>query len=152
MCQSPWGSSQYQPNNLSHYHIQSVSHFLNSMSSPTKGNTSNNTCINHIYQSQNIKIAYSNHPRSHSKRNINISIQKTSKHKKHHCTNFRIYAGVFVYDKWVRMPIYTYVCHIFTLIALMHFLYQRTYALVSSWASILTLFMHITPDVILPIC
>ena len=47
-------------NNLSHYHIQSVNHFLNSMSNPIKGNTPNNTCIN-IYPSWNIKIAYANH-------------------------------------------------------------------------------------------
>ena len=42
----------------SHYHSQAVSHFLNSMLFLTKGNTSNNTCINHIHQSKNIKAAY----------------------------------------------------------------------------------------------
>ena len=54
-------------NNQRHCHIQGVNHFPNFMSIPTKCNTSNNTCINYIHQSKNIKIAYANHPCTHIK-------------------------------------------------------------------------------------
>ena len=37
------------PNSQRHYHIQAVNNFLNSMSIPTKDNTSNITCTNHIH-------------------------------------------------------------------------------------------------------